>query len=98
MSADSLKVPEFSVSYAPSAVLSGDVTITAAYDSTTPANGGLGMVARAIRTGTGGNLKVRYAGSQVDTILDLVAGETVQGQFAFIYATGTTAYKLTVFA
>lgn len=53
---------------------------------------------RAIRCGTGGNLKVRWAAGGVDDVLPLITdGETVQGQIDKVYQTGTTAQNITLF-
>lgn len=53
---------------------------------------------RAVRVGTGGALKVRWANGSVDDVLPAIAdGETVQGQIDKIYLTGTTAQNITVF-
>jgi hypothetical protein len=56
-----------------------------------------GAPARRFRAGSAGNLAVVYADKSTDTITGLLAGETVEGQFAAIVEAGTTVTSGTVF-
>jgi hypothetical protein len=56
----------------------------------------LAAVVRAIWVGTGGDLKVRYAGNDADILLKNVpSGSRLPGRFSRVFATGgTTATDL----
>lgn len=87
--------PEFNT-YATAAPLGSDVDLMAAGEST-DGSGGIGGPCRRIRVGTGGDLKVKTVTGMDRTIPSLADGESVDIQAVKIYATGTSAQKITAF-
>ncbi len=94
-----LRVPPCSKTYA----TVSDTNLPNAYLTLTQAvsggntSGTKPTYARRIRVGTAGALSVIYANGVADTIPALRDGECIEGEFASLVASGTTATNVTVF-
>lgn len=81
--------------YAIAGALGADVDLYA--DSATLGNNTTPKHCRIIRVGVAGDLKILTASGTTDTVYGVLVGETVIVEGSKIFATGTSAQKITVF-